>query len=94
MKKDIREILSVINFQFEFGNRIVNNFRSLILVLILVKMWNVPKWSYPIIIILYGIGTWWLGWISDKIRLPDFFQNEYYRRSGDMVKDIKKIVKE
>lgn len=87
----LKKLLAVINFHFEFGNRIINNFRSLLMVLILIKMWDVPNRFYWMIVLVYGFGCWLLGWVADKLRMHEYIQTEYYKRQGEMTADIKKL---
>jgi hypothetical protein len=89
MKVRALEWIARVNFHFEFGNRIINNFRSMLMVLILVKMWEIPNRFYPGIVIGYALGCWFLGWAADRIGLHEYLQTEYYKRQGEMTKDIK-----
>ncbi len=69
-------------FRFEFGNRVVNWFRSLLLVLIFVKLFNIQKWIYPVIIIVYAIIVWVIGYVCDKRKMYYYFDKAYYKRSN------------
>jgi len=88
----VKEKIALINFHFEFGNRIINNFKSLMMVLIVVKLFEVPYYFYPFIILIYGSACWFLGYISDKFKLPELFQSVYYSKSGFMAQDMKQIL--
>jgi len=68
--------------------------RSLVLVLILVKLFSIPTWAYFFVVMAYGLGLLFLGKLADKINLIDELQDEYYRRSGGLQKDLKKVVNE
>jgi len=69
-------------FRFEFGNRIINLFRSLLLVLILVKLFEIPKWGYAAIIIGYAVFVWGLGYLCDKYKVYKYFDKSYLTRSA------------
>lgn len=69
-------------FRFEFGNRIINWFRSLLLVLIFVKLFEIPGFYYPIIIFVYGLIVWVIGYVCDKRKMYYYFDKAYYKRSN------------
>lgn len=37
--------------------------------MILVKLFEIPKWGYFVIIIAYGLIVWYLGYLMDKTKL-------------------------
>jgi hypothetical protein len=88
----VKEKIALINFHFEFGTRIINNFRSLMMVVIVAKLFEVPLYFYPFIIFSYGSACWFLGYISDKFNLPPLFQSVYYTKSGNQVLIMQQIL--
>lgn len=79
-------------FRFETGNRVINWFRSLLLVLIFVKMFEIQKWIYPVIIILYAVVVWIVGYMVDKKNLFYYFDVAYFDR-GAISKKLDKMDK-
>ena len=77
-------------FRFEFGNRIINLFRSLLLVLILVKLFEIPRWGYVVIILGYAVFVWGLGYLCDRYRVYKYFDKSYLTRSA-LIDEIDKI---
>ena len=88
----VKEKIALINFHFEFGNRIINNFRSLMMVVIVAKLFEVPFYFYPFIIFSYGSACWFLGYISDKFNLPALLQSVYYTKSGNQMLVMQQIL--
>lgn len=78
-------------FRFELANRIINLFRSLLLVLILVKLFEVPNWAYVVIVLIYGLMCWLFGYIIDKTKFYKRIDKSYLRRSQliDEIDEIK-----
>lgn len=50
------------------------------MVLILVKLFEIRKVYYPVIILCYGLIVWFIGYIFDKSKMQFYFDQAYFDR--------------
>ena len=92
----LKELIAKINFQFELGNRIINNVRSVMILLIFIRVYEIPEFLYVPIFIVTGFLIWFIGFILDKKKFYYDIDNSTYERGklGETLEIIKKYIDE